>query len=157
MNILPCPNEVQTWAGGGRVDAFICSCVAGTWTCADCYMGSSLCGPPPDAGAPSDASGDATDGGEDGADDAPASDAAVVEAGAVSCQFPSGDAASVYTAGIGIGDDGGPNEFNVYWVDDAGASQSCGFSACAAVCPTGQTCSVAYTAHALVITGGTCL
>jgi hypothetical protein len=148
MRILPCPNEVETWTGAGRVDAFICSCVAGAWKCADCFMGQAACGPPPEGGAPADASEDTSDGGEDaGASDAPASEASTVEAGAVGCQV----------AGLGVGDDAGTNAFIVDWVDDAGSSQSCGFYACPAVCSTGQSCSVAYTAHALVITGGTCL
>jgi hypothetical protein len=54
MPILPCAGEVQGWAGGGRVDGYICSCVSGRWSCDDCYAGEALCadaGPPGDGGA----------------------------------------------------------------------------------------------------------
>jgi hypothetical protein len=158
MRILPCANEVATWAGAGRQDVFVCSCVTGAWTCADCFMGSSPCGPIPEAAAPDVTSSDA---GEDAPDDAGsggASDGPSPEAGLAQCQVPAGDASTVYAAGIGItGDDAGSGAPVIVWVDDGGTSESCGSTACSAICPTGQSCSVSFPAHAVTITGGTCL
>ncbi|MGO9835768.1 MAG: hypothetical protein ACLP1X_16315 [Polyangiaceae bacterium] len=59
--ILPCAGEVQGWAGAGRVDGYICSCVSGRWSCDDCYLGEALCA---DAGSAGDsAAGGGVDGG----------------------------------------------------------------------------------------------
>jgi hypothetical protein len=61
MEILPCPGEVQSWDGAGRVDGYICSCVGGRWSCDNCYLGRALCA---DSGPPGDgAAGGGVDGG----------------------------------------------------------------------------------------------
>jgi len=48
LSILPCPDEVQTWAGGGRVDGYVCSCINDQWSCDDCWLGEALCAEEPD-------------------------------------------------------------------------------------------------------------
>ncbi len=58
LTILPCPDEVQTWGGLGRVDGYVCTCVGSRWSCDDCDHGQSLCA---DGGSQVEAS-DAGDG-----------------------------------------------------------------------------------------------
>jgi hypothetical protein len=66
MPVLPCPNEVQTWSGTGRVDGYVCSCLDDRWSCDDCAMGGAVCAEAPDAGpldaAPNNADGSADSG-----------------------------------------------------------------------------------------------
>jgi hypothetical protein len=64
MLILPCLYEVQTWAGAGRVDVYVCTCVGLHWSCEDCDTGA-VCAEGTDAAlldAPPPSGGDAVSG-----------------------------------------------------------------------------------------------
>jgi hypothetical protein len=67
MPVLPCAGEIQSGAGAGRVDGYVCSCVDGLWSCDDCYVGEGACvdaGPPGDGGTGGEVDGGlGTDGG----------------------------------------------------------------------------------------------
>jgi hypothetical protein len=84
MAIDPCPGSPR-YAGGERIDIYVCTCASGRWKCVDCFEGASLCVESPDgslyfgggadAGRDADAGGDADAGADAGADAAPDSPA----------------------------------------------------------------------------------
>jgi hypothetical protein len=89
--------------------------------------------------------------------DSPASSAD--SAAVAQCQVLEGDAAVVYSATVVFTNESeaGPSAAVIEWVNDAGMSESCGPTGCAARCSPGQACTVAFITHGLVIPGGTCL
>ena len=61
LPILSCPGELEAGLGNGPVDGYVCTCVAGRWSCQDCFPND---GPCTDAGLSTDAgTGPETDGG----------------------------------------------------------------------------------------------
>jgi hypothetical protein len=43
LTVFPCPGEVQSFAGAGRTDGYICTCVGSKWSCDDCDLGTAIC------------------------------------------------------------------------------------------------------------------